>query len=661
MLISKIRKKTNLIIWLFLGFFLVFGVFITFGTRNMGGVGKDDTTRKRAKIPPIAITVDGRKVSNELFTYRYLMMRQQYEYMGQRFDNYQMDMFLKYQVAQQLIAQELLLEEAEKRNIRADSAEVSKLFEQEEARMVGPAAPMKDPSIQGRVKAFFAEKNRNNQLRDMLSRMGTSYDTFRLALRGDAIQKKVVELLGGDLLVGEKKNALAKANDVVKKLGSNEPFENVARQYSEDEATKANGGDMGWTKRGTLPEPYENTAFKMNVGQVSQPVESTLGYHIIRLLGKKVVGDATFEAEKPIVIAAIKQKKGNPNAKISDDDIKKEYEQIHTEQILIRMKSNENLVSEWVGTERKKPTHKIQIINPELNAFSYMNQSLFDPTAGEPNPDKAIDLYKIAISHDENNFHLYYQIGTLFEQKNAKTKQGRTAEAMKDPYAAAGASATVTPALASGTTPVPAGAKKEKFDENQFLPEALDWYKRARSIALSNFVYDPQVLISEAQLAKKLGNNKLAVDCFADAVDFSAGDMDKLKQIESGLTGYKSKKAKKAIKEVGGLIADLEAIELEKQKDQQGLHTVTVGGEKPSEEAPAAEEGKTGGETKTVNIPIAPPPTPPTPPRASKQPLKSQPAARTKPVAPVAPAPKAATPIPAPANTTPAPAPVTGQ
>jgi len=72
--------------------------------------------------------------------------------------------------------------------------------------------------------------------------------------------------------------ALALRNRLIK----GEPFENIARNESDDPSGKVNSGLLGWFSAFTMVYPFENAAYKNNVGEYSMPVRSRYGYHIIR-------------------------------------------------------------------------------------------------------------------------------------------------------------------------------------------------------------------------------------------------------------------------------------------------------------------------------------------------------------------------------------------
>ncbi len=64
-------------------------------------------------------------------------------------------------------------------------------------------------------------------------------------------------------------------------------FADFARRYSQDPNTAIYGGDLGVTRRGTLVKEYEEAAFALEEGKISEPIESPFGVHIIQLLERK--------------------------------------------------------------------------------------------------------------------------------------------------------------------------------------------------------------------------------------------------------------------------------------------------------------------------------------------------------------------------------------
>lgn len=79
------------------------------------------------------------------------------------------------------------------------------------------------------------------------------------------------------------KDAHAKASGLYKRIVAGEDFPRLAREYSEG-AGASEGGDIGWVNRGSLLKEIEEIAFeKLSVGEVSQPLRTSLGFHLIKL------------------------------------------------------------------------------------------------------------------------------------------------------------------------------------------------------------------------------------------------------------------------------------------------------------------------------------------------------------------------------------------
>jgi parvulin-like peptidyl-prolyl isomerase len=78
--------------------------------------------------------------------------------------------------------------------------------------------------------------------------------------------------------------ALALAQDIRRRLDAGEDFTSLAVQYSDDSGSKATGGELGWYGRGEgfVPE-FEDAAFALEPGQISDPVKTQFGYHIIQV------------------------------------------------------------------------------------------------------------------------------------------------------------------------------------------------------------------------------------------------------------------------------------------------------------------------------------------------------------------------------------------
>lgn len=90
------------------------------------------------------------------------------------------------------------------------------------------------------------------------------------------------------------------AKAVLTRLNAGEDWTKVSAEVSIDTGSKANGGDLGWFGKGMMVAPFEEAAFAMKIGEISQPVESSFGFHIIQLLGRqdKPLTETEFQTAK---------------------------------------------------------------------------------------------------------------------------------------------------------------------------------------------------------------------------------------------------------------------------------------------------------------------------------------------------------------------------
>lgn len=90
----------------------------------------------------------------------------------------------------------------------------------------------------------------------------------------------------------------AKAKEAKKKLNKGAKFADIAKEYSTDQSTKGNGGTLGYIMEGQLVPEFETKAFSMKVGEISDPVKTQFGWHIIKLEDKRKAKVPTKEEAK---------------------------------------------------------------------------------------------------------------------------------------------------------------------------------------------------------------------------------------------------------------------------------------------------------------------------------------------------------------------------
>ncbi len=87
------------------------------------------------------------------------------------------------------------------------------------------------------------------------------------------------------------------------------PFEEAAKKYSEDTGSALKGGDLGYFGRGRMVPEFEESAFSLPLGQVSPPVKTDFGYHIIKVEDRKEAGTDSLEEVRDEIADTLKKQK----------------------------------------------------------------------------------------------------------------------------------------------------------------------------------------------------------------------------------------------------------------------------------------------------------------------------------------------------------------
>jgi parvulin-like peptidyl-prolyl isomerase len=137
----------------------------------------------------------------------------------------------------------------------------------------------------------------------------------------------------------EKKKAKEKAEQILEWLKKGEKFETLAAQYSDDKQSKAMGGSLGYIKKGQMPKSFDEAAFSMKPGQISEVVETDFGYHIIRIEDHKDAATKTFDEVKDSILEQMKKEKAKSEVEEFIKKVEKDAGmEIHTEYLVDKKK-----------------------------------------------------------------------------------------------------------------------------------------------------------------------------------------------------------------------------------------------------------------------------------------------------------------------------------
>ncbi|HEX2841935.1 peptidylprolyl isomerase [Hyphomicrobium sp.] len=101
-----------------------------------------------------------------------------------------------------------------------------------------------------------------------------------------------------------------KAKEVLEKVNKGDDFAKLAAEYSTDPGSKADGGKLGYFSKGMMVKEFEDAAFALKKGEVSKPVKSKFGWHVIKVEDRRVKPLPTFEEVKGQIVNSMVQQNG---------------------------------------------------------------------------------------------------------------------------------------------------------------------------------------------------------------------------------------------------------------------------------------------------------------------------------------------------------------
>ena len=162
-----------------------------------------------------------------------------------------------------------------------------------------------DASMAARVEYY-----KGRALRDLF------FDKSVTGAVTDAEAKKIYDKKVGEIKPVEEVRALhilvakkEEADDIVAKLKAGGDFAALAKEKSTDTGSGAQGGDLGYFAKGQMVKPFEDAAWALKKDEVSAPVQSQFGWHVIKMLDKRTKPAPTFESVKDGILNGLVQQK----------------------------------------------------------------------------------------------------------------------------------------------------------------------------------------------------------------------------------------------------------------------------------------------------------------------------------------------------------------
>ncbi|MDD5263395.1 MAG: peptidylprolyl isomerase [Candidatus Bipolaricaulis sp.] len=317
------KRHQRAIIWAVVIAFLVGGVGL-FSANQSGLFGGSSTQGASGEAPTYAASVGGEKIGLTTFQERVTQLVTQYQNLytqsGQDASGIfsgasgaMLQLRLQAGAMSDLIRQTIYAQEAKSRGIRVSKETIDASLAEQYAQLLA------------------SYKITEEQLVTYLSQSGETLESFKNRLRTSIESQYVVDAVGkqvaGTIEPSEaeigtyfEKNlarydqaeqvqashilvdTLETANSVRAKLEAGGDFAALAKEYSLDAGTRDKGGDLGWFGRGQMVKEFEEAAFSLKKGELSQPVKTAYGYHIIRITDRKEARTPTLAEVREQVV-----------------------------------------------------------------------------------------------------------------------------------------------------------------------------------------------------------------------------------------------------------------------------------------------------------------------------------------------------------------------
>ncbi|NLN19910.1 MAG: tetratricopeptide repeat protein [Firmicutes bacterium] len=282
---------------------------------------------------------------------------------------------VRFQTLQQLINQKLMLQQVKKHRIKVSKVDI-------------------DAELQSLKEGFESEAEFQLRLREnnMTERQLRAHIRDNLAIR--ALQEKMsqVEITEEDIKMayeqvrashilfrvqdGDWDAAKSRAETVLAEIKGGKSLAELAKQYSDDTGTKDKGGDLDFFSRDSgFVKEFTEAAFALKVGEVSEPVKTDFGYHIIQVTDRKEAVGPEFEAEKEAIRERLIEEKGAERFEV------------------------------WFNEVRTAA--RIEVTDPSLRAQQFvLNNQL----------PQAVSQYQEAIAREPRNPYLRLALGKVYQQ-----------------------------------------------------------------------------------------------------------------------------------------------------------------------------------------------------------------------------------------------------
>jgi len=175
-------------------------------------------------------------------------------------------------------------------------------------------------------------------------------------------------------LAGGKKTA-----EYIRNLVTPEKFAEFASQYSMDRTTATDGGNLGYINKGIAAKAFEDAAFKLNIGEISDPIETDFGFHIIYVTDMKGTRVTTFKEARESIKELLESERAQSILRdYSEELLKKADIKIYP------LVNNEAANDKEAGVQGSLVAENLVASKKSFQTFKYTGQAICKNDAGLP-------------------------------------------------------------------------------------------------------------------------------------------------------------------------------------------------------------------------------------------------------------------------------------
>ena len=256
----------------------------------------------------IAATVNGEQITNKEIDEQYAKLPAQYQGLIDR------ETFVN-----QTILSKLLIQESIKEGITITDQEIDKSLDplRINNETLEQIAIQQGYTVEELKKILGDRLYINKLLEKKLNIVITDEEAKKFFDENKADLEEKEQIKASHILVKTEEEA----TDIEKQLKEGKQFTELANQYSIDPGSNKTGGELGFFPKGVMVKEFEDAAFKLNINEVSNPVQTQFGYHIIKVTDKKPAKEANYDELKDKIKDYLKQQRLTEESKTYVEDL----------------------------------------------------------------------------------------------------------------------------------------------------------------------------------------------------------------------------------------------------------------------------------------------------------------------------------------------------